>query len=389
MMNFSFTSTPDIHFGAGKIKSLPGLVSPFGKKTFLLTGRKSFRSGIYYQQLLDALSEQGLQLRISAVEGEPTPQSVDVLRDENAGFNPDVVIAIGGGSVIDAGKALSAMLTVHGSIRDYLEGVGDRVHPGTKIPFIAVPTTAGTGSECTKNAVISETGSSGFKKSLRHRNFVPDIALIDPRLTFDCPPFITATSGMDAFTQLLEPYLSNIANPFTDSLAVAGLEQVSMHLKRSYHQADELRARSGMSMAACLSGICLANAGLGLVHGFASSIGGLFPVAHGLICSVMMYPVNKITVDKLRSSLSSSNALSKYARVGEIFAGDCGKSDDWYIDFLMETIHSLHHELQIPHLSDFNISENDFDAIVAKTANRNHPVNMEKEELIQILEKAL
>lgn len=387
-MNFDISATPEIVFGAGKIDTLPDRVLSYGRRVLLITGKRSFINGAHYPALLNRFDQLSIEWKEGSVEDEPTPDSVDDLKNAFFHFNPDVIVAIGGGSVIDAGKAVSAMLTVSGSIRDYLEGVGDKIHCGTKIPFIAVPTTAGTGSECTKNAVISETGPAGFKKSLRHKNFVPNHALIDPALTLECPPCITASSGMDAFTQLLEPFLSDLANPFTDALALRGLEQVSMHLTRSFYHGDDLQARTDMSLAACLSGICLANAGLGLVHGFASSIGGLYPIAHGLVCSTMMYPVNKITVEKMRAISPTSTAMSKYARVGKIFAGDLGKSDEWYIDYLIEAIQIMQNEFRIPRLSDYKINKDDFEAIIVKTANRNHPIAMQKEEMFQILEMA-
>src|SRR5690606_22395692 len=219
------------------------------------------------QKLWQRLHDETIEFRQYSVATEPTPSIVDAAVNEFGDFSPEVVVAIGGGSVLDAGKAISAMLPLKAGVREYLEGVGSRTHPGDKVPFIAVPTTSGTGSEATKNAVLSEVGERGFKRSLRHDRFVSDVAIVDPVLAVTCPKTVTATSGMDAFTQLLESYLSTAANPITDALALEGLRHVSRSLPLAVHDPGNLSARCGMALASYLSGITLANAGLGLVHG--------------------------------------------------------------------------------------------------------------------------
>ena len=218
----------------------------------------------------------GIKYHHVVVSGEPSPELIDTTVEKYRNEAVDAIVAIGGGSVLDAGKAISAMLHRTESIKEFLEGVGTIEHPGTKLPFIALPTTSGTGSEATKNAVISHVGKSGYKKSLRHDNFVPDIAIVDPRFTLSCPQNITAASGMDCFTQLIESYLSDKANEYTDALAWEGLKEIKSSLVQSYMHGNDIQARTGMAFASLTSGICLANAGLGVVHGFASSIGGLY-----------------------------------------------------------------------------------------------------------------
>lgn len=380
---FNFSTTPALHFGVGKISVLSPLATSFGPRILLVTGHKSFDS-VHGKKILDQF--KGLHIERVSIEKEPTPAMVDYVTNKFSSNKPDVVIAIGGGSALDAGKAISAMLPLNEEVKNYLEGVGTKTHPGVKIPFIAVPTTSGTGSEATKNAVLSETGENGYKKSLRHNNFVPDIAVIDPALTVSCSTATSAASGMDAFTQLLESYLSPVSNPITDSLALQGLQLISTSLLKAYHDGENIEARTNMSMAAYLSGITLANAGLGLVHGFASSVGGFFEIPHGVICSSLMSPANKITVRKLRKEKEQSKALEKYMAVGKLFSKRDSKSDEYYIDALLNNIYELAIEMNIPKLSQFGVIKTEFRKIVNATDNKNNPVALTNEEMEEVLE---
>jgi alcohol dehydrogenase class IV len=386
---FSFATTPLLHFGAGKISLLPSVIKTFGSKILLVTGTHSFDAHPSYLKLLEQLHSNAIIMERFKVDKEPTPTLIDEAVQQFFPYIADVVVAIGGGSVLDAGKAISAMLLLNEPVKDYLEGIGTKpLHPGTKVPFIAIPTTSGTGSEATKNAVLSEIGTEGFKKSLRHNNFVPDVAIVDPMLTLGCPPKITASSGMDAFTQLLESYLSTTANPITDALAFEGLKHISESLIKAYKVDNNLEARTGMSMSAYLSGITLANAGLGLVHGFASSIGGYFPIAHGVICSSLMPAVNKITVRKLRHTKNNEHALLKYASIGKMFSCVENKSTAYYIDALLEVIESYTAEMHIPTLSQSGVTPHDFKKIITSTENKNNPIALNQEEMLEILEMA-
>lgn len=382
---FNFASTPRLIYGNGKISALPTLIKGYGAKVLLITGAGSFTKSLAGVSLLDQLTAQGLLVSHYIVDKEPTPQLVDRAVQENISHSHNVVVAVGGGSALDAGKAISAMLPLAEPVKDYLEGVGKKSHPGIKIPFIAVPTTAGTGSEATKNAVLSETGVNGYKRSLRHDNFVPEIALIDPELSVSCSPTTSAASGMDSFTQLLESYLSTAANPLTDAYALQGLDLVSRSLLKVYRDGTDVGARADMSLAAYLSGVTLANAGLGLVHGFASSIGGYFEIPHGVICSAMMAPANKLTVQKLRSEKNNHVALNKYATIGRIFSSVDNKKEDYYIDSLLELIESWTNELNIPKLGTFGVSLSDHDRIAKITDNKNNPVKHDMQEILQIL----
>jgi len=248
--------------------------------------------------------------------------------------------------------------------------------------------TSGTGSEATKNAIISEVGPQGFKKSLRHDHFVPDMAILDPELTLGCPSEITSTSGMDCFTQLTEAFLSDKASEYTDSFARLGLKAIKSSLVRSVRNGEDITARTDMSYAALNSGICLANAGLGTVHGFASTIGGRYNIPHGLICGTLMAVTNRVNVRELRVS-SGNHALKKYAGLGKLFLDTEGKSDDYYIDGFIDYLYEMTSDLQLPGLAGFGLEERDIEEICAQTGNKNNPVALSQENLVEILHERI
>jgi alcohol dehydrogenase class IV len=382
---FQFSRLPQIWFGQGKIAVLPDLIRQYGSSVLIITGSRSFKGSVHEKKIAAALEKGGIRPFSLTVSGEPSPELVDNAVSNFRSEKIDVVVAIGGGSVMDAGKAVSAMLTVGGSVVEYLEGVGTAEHPGTKIPFIAVPTTSGTGSEATKNAVISEVGISGFKRSLRHENFVPDKALIDPELTISCPPALTAASGMDCFTQLIEAYLSDKASEYTDALALRGILAASNSLEKAFRDGNDINARSSMAFASLTSGICLSNAGLGVVHGFASSIGGKFDIPHGIICGTLMAVSNEITVRKLFNGEGDNSILHKYATLGKMVIGESGKSEAYYINWFIDHLHHLTYELKLPGLKEAGMDEDAFDDICSATENKNNPVKLSKDEMMEIL----
>ncbi|MDP4208014.1 MAG: iron-containing alcohol dehydrogenase [Bacteroidota bacterium] len=386
---FLFARTPKIIFGNGKIAELAGIAKSYGNDILLVTGADSFIHSKHGEYLLNTFDMTGIHYHIVNINREPSPEMVDLAVIRHQNDNIRLVIAIGGGSVIDAGKAISAMLNRSESVIEFLEGVGTKEHPGTKLPFIAVPTTSGTGSETTKNAVISQVGVGGFKKSLRHDNFVPDIAIIDPELTLHCPPPITAASGMDCFTQLVEAYLSNKPVPFTDALAYDGIAQLRIALPRVWKWGEDLEARSGMSYAALVSGISLANAGLGIVHGFASSIGGMFNIPHGIVCGTLMAPANAITIKRLMELNESSPALIKYAELGQLFSGEEQRSQDFYLSYFIDILISWTDMMNIDRLSKYGVKSSDFENIIQLTEQKNHPLKLSKEDLTKILESRL
>jgi alcohol dehydrogenase class IV len=314
---------------------------------------------------------------------------VDEIVEKHREQGIEVVVAVGGGSVMDAGKAVSAMIPVEGSIRHYLEGVGDREHPGDKIPFIAMPTTSGTGSEMTKNAVISEVGEHGFKKSLRHDRFIPEMAIIDPEMMLSCPSKLTATSGMDAFTQLLESYVSNRSNPMTDALALQGLKQIKKYLLRAFLEGEQnLEARAGMALAAMFSGITLAHAGLGLVHGFASPLGGFHDIPHGVVCGSLMAPVFAHTIDNLMER-QNHPALQKLVIVSKVFADFKYKTEQEYLQAFKEKLIHITNLLEIPRLSDYGFTEESIEKVISHTSHKNHPVEHSEEQMREELKSRI
>lgn len=386
---FQFSRVPKIYFKNGMINNLPDLVRFYDNKIVLVTGKNSFIQSRYAEKLFHDFDKAGISYHIIPISGEPSPDIIDqaVKRFHNEDIK--LVVGIGGGSVLDAGKAISAMMYKSESVMEYLEVVGAKEHPGTKIPFIAIPTTSGTGSEATKNAVISQVGESGFKRSLRHDNIVPDIALVDPELTLNCPHGITAASGMDCFTQLTESYLSDKSGEYTDALALEGIKAVKDSLIRSYTNGEDIEARTGMSFAALTSGICLANAGLGVVHGFASSIGGMYNIPHGLLCGTLMASSNAINIRKLRKTPGNGIAIKKYTDLGKLFLDEESRSDDYYLDGLIEYLHKLTFNLQLPGLKKYGLKEKDIGLICSNTELKNNPVKLDLEELIEIVSSRL
>ena len=386
---FQFSRLPKICFKNGLISELPSISLNYGSRILVVTGMNSFLKSIQAEKLFGDFEKKKIDHHIIKVPGEPTPEFIDNAVDSFKNRDINLIIGIGGGSSIDAGKAISAMMGRSESIVEYLEGVGYKEHPGTKIPYIAVPTTSGTGSEATKNAVISKIGKNGFKRSLRHDNFVPDIAIVDPELTLNCPKNITASSGMDCFTQLTEAYLSDKANEYTDALAFEGLKSIKNSLRRSFEDGNDKEARTGMSFAALTSGICLANAGLGVVHGFASSIGGMYNIPHGLICGTLMSKSNEINVRELRKYGSNASALKKYSLLGKLFVDESGKTEDYYINEFIQYIYKLSNELDLTGLKSFRIEKKDIEMICSKTELKNNPVVLTSENLQEIIISAI
>ncbi len=383
-MRFEFASAGRIVFGPGTIAELPALAAAWGKRALVVTGKdKIRRAGIVAD-----LEARGFTCALFGVSGEPTValvrEGAEMLRERAC----TVAISIGGGSAIDAGKAIAAIAANPGDVLDYLEVVGKgKPLPNAPVPFIAVPTTAGTGSEVTRNAVLGSP-EHGVKASLRSASMLPRVALVDPELTFALPRGITASTGLDALTQLIEPYVSNRANPFTDSLCLDGLRMAAQSLARVYANGRDSEARMRMSYASLLGGLALANAGLGVVHGFAAPIGGMFDAPHGAICAAILPHGMRANIQALRARAPESAALIRYAEIARLVTDAAATADDG-----VEWVAGLVRRLEIPPLATYGIGARHVEAIVAKASRASsmkaNPIVLTAAEMTETVERAL
>jgi alcohol dehydrogenase class IV len=376
---------PKMIFGTGAFASLPEIIQHYGSHTLLITGGESLKRSGRWTPLTVQLNRAGLQVKALSVRGEPTAEAVDAIANAYRKTPISVVVAIGGGSVIDCGKAVSAMLAEEGSVCDYLEGVGTKKPTGAKIPFVAVPTTAGTGSEATKNAVLCDR-KAGYKKSLRHDAYVPDVALVDPELTLTLPPSMTMACGMDAVAQLIESYTSTRADDVTDALALKALAFATESLLRlGQGESNDIALREKMSYAALVSGITLSRAGLGAVHGLAGPLGALFPVPHGVACGKLLFPVMSFVVKKVTDE-KNLVAQKRFADIGKIFAGDSGGDDVFYCKQFLNVLHKWSQARRLPQLSYFGVTTADFEKVIRLADSKNSPAVLSPKEMKVVLE---
>jgi alcohol dehydrogenase len=386
---FATSRLPDIVFGPGRLAELPALCRRFGRRLLLVSGAHSLRASAHWPRLVAGLRAAGLSWEELAVAGEPSPQGVDeaVARWRDAGI--ETVLGIGGGSVLDAAKAIAGLLRVQRSVMDFLEGVGPELpYEGPALPFIAVPTTAGTGSEATKNAVLSVQGAGGFKKSFRHERLVARYAVVDPDLLAGCPPEIIAANGMDALTQLIESYVSTRAHPVSDALALSGLEAARDGLLPWYEGREVEAARGRMAYAALVSGITLAQAGLGSVHGLASPLGAYFPIPHGVACGTLLAAATAVNLRALRAREPSSPALAKYARLATLLTGRSFADDAAAHEALIAQLEDWTARLTLPGLARYGIGRGDFGRLVAGcrgSSMKTNPIVLTDDEVREIL----
>lgn len=376
MNPFSLARLPRIEFGAGSIAKLPACVRSYGTRMLLVTGARSFLASPHWPTLRAALTEHGVVWTHVEVDGEPSPGLVDdsvrALRTQPW----DCVVGIGGGSALDAAKAIAGLLLSGNSVLDHLEGVGPEVpYLGPSVPLIAVPTTAGTGSEATKNAVLSLHGADGYKKSFRDDKLVAQWAIVDPDLLATCPPGVLAANGMDALTQLLESYVSTKANPFTDALSLSGLAAARDGLLPWYEGiGDSAECRSRMAYAALLSGITLAQVGLGSVHGLAAPLGAFFPIPHGVACGTLVAEATRWNIEVLRQRAPGDRALHRYAEVGRLLADEALPEDAAH-RVLVETLADWTRRMDLPRLGAYGIAEADVERIVANSRGSSMKTN--------------
>jgi alcohol dehydrogenase class IV len=379
-MRFEFATATRIVFGEGTAATLPDLARSFGTRPLVVTGGSTERAAT----LVAALSAHTF-----AVSGEPT---VDLVREGARCVHQaacDVVIAIGGGSAIDAGKAIAAIATNGGEPLDFLEVVGKgRAIAVPPLPFIAVPTTAGTGSEVTRNAVLGSP-EHGMKASLRSPLMLPRVAVVDPELTYGLPPAVTASTGLDALTQLIEPYVSSRGNPLVDAICIEGIRCAAGALRRAFHDGADRDARSDMALASLFGGLALANSGLGVVHGFASPLGGSWTAPHGALCAALLPHGMAANVAALRARAPQHPALERYDLIARLLTGRNDATADDGIDW----VRALCIDLGVPPLRAWGIGEVDLPGVVEKAAGASsmqaNPLPLTSEELLAVITAAL
>ena len=385
MTVFSFSTATKIVFGPGSSRETTAIARRLGHKVLLVTGSSPER----VEFLTDDMLSGGLEVENFRVKGEPSVEAIDagLVKTRDNGF--DIIIAVGGGSAIDAGKAIAALAPNEGETLDYLEVIGRGHTPSlAPLPFLALPTTAGTGAEVTKNAVLASK-KHRIKVSLRSDAMLPQAAIVDPELTISNPPDVTASTGMDALTQLLEPFVTNLANPLTDALCRAGLERCSYSLRKAYSSGGDIEAREAMSLASLFGGLALANAKLGAVHGFAGPLGGRTEAPHGAVCAALVPHVSRANLEALIALGADHPSIARYHEAAKILTGS-GSATAWDgIAWLTD----LASDLNIPPLSSYGLTPHDIPEIVEQSAGsssmKGNPIDLPRETLVSILQEAL
>ena len=384
-MKFEFATATKIVFGAGMVKDAGKIAGEFGKRALVVTGRQSQRA----EKLMGSLAANGVGAAIFSVAGEPEISTVErgvaLAKTENC----DWVIGFGGGSVIDAAKAIAAMLMNEGEVLDYLEIIGrGKALTQWSAPFMAIPTTAGTGSEVTRNAVLSSPEHK-VKVSLRSPLMLARVAIVDPELTYDLPPELTANTGLDSLTQLIEPFVCSRANPMTDGLCVEGIRRAGRSLRMVFQDGQNKSAREDMAVASLFGGLALANAGLGAVHGFAGPIGGSFPAPHGAVCAALLPHIMAVNIRALRQRAAGSDALRRYDEIARLLTGTAVATADDGVDWVRQLTSDLH----IKPLGAYGIRDEHVADLAAKAAiassMKANPIALTPAEMADTLRHAL
>jgi alcohol dehydrogenase class IV len=384
-MKFEFASASRIVFGPGLLREAGALAREVGERALVVIGHDRRRA----KELLEVLEAAGVRPVTYPVAGEPAIKTVQVGAELGRAEHCELVVGFGGGSVIDTGKAIAAMLANPGELLDYLEIVGRGKalrHPS--VPFVAIPTTAGTGSEATRNAVLA-VPEQRLKVSLRSPHMLPRVALVDPELTYGLPPMLTATTGLDALTQLIEPFVCLLANPMTDALCREGIRRAARSLAPAVREPLNAAAREDLALASLLSGLALANAGLGAVHGLAGPIGGMFPAPHGAVCAALLPHVMEANIRALQARPDPGEALRRYHEVARLLTGKPEALAPDGIDW----IRTLVRDLQIPGLGAYHLTSGDLPAVSQRalkaSSMKPNPVPLSAEALQAILQAAL
>ena len=392
-MNFEFASAPLIVFGEGSLDRLGEHAARLGRRAWLVAGATALERAGVLDHVESLLAAAGVSAARQSVATEPDTTIVDRGARDATAAGCDLVIGIGGGSVLDTAKAVACLMTNGGESLDYLEVVGH----GRKIekpsaPFIAVPTTAGTGSEATRNAVLADP-ASGTKASLRHEYLLPRVALLDPALTHSLPREVTARTGLDALIQLIEPYVSRRDHPFIDVLAPEGIRRAAQALPRVWADGGDAAARADMMLAALWSGMALAHCGLGAAHGFAGPLGGSFPIAHGLACAATIVPVMEANLRSAERDPNGTRTIRRYADVARAMGLPEGASFLSTARAGVERMRELCVTMRVPALRSVGVTAEAIPDLVARakrtSSMKANPVDLSDEELAGILERAL
>jgi alcohol dehydrogenase class IV len=383
-VRFEFATAGQIIFGDGVAARAGELAAAFGSRALVVTGARPERA----QAVLARLHEHGIATMVVQAVGEPSVPHVRLAATQARESGCELVVAIGGGSALDLGKAVAALLANGGDVLDYAEVIG----PGRKlqkpsVPLVALPTTAGTGAEVTRNAVV-QSPEHGVKVSLRSFGMLPRVALVDPELTLSMPPAVTASTGLDALTQLIEPFVCTRANPLTDSICRQGIRAAARSLRRAYDDGSDREARRDMALASLSGGLALANAGLGAVHGFAGPLGGLLRAPHGVLCARLLPFVMETNLAALRARQTQSEAARRYDEVAQILTGlPQARAEDG-----VAWVRELCVALRVPALREHGLQPDHYEVVARKSevasSMQANPIKLTRSELVSILEAA-
>jgi alcohol dehydrogenase class IV len=383
--HFEFATATRIIFGPGRVRELGSVAKVLGRRALVVTGRHPERA----KRVAALLVDGGVTTVTFPIPGEPEVATVEAGAALAKKNHCDLVVSFGGGSALDAGKAIAAMLTNEGELLDFLEVIGHgRSLALLPAPFIAIPTTAGTGTEVTRNAVLASPPHR-VKVSLRSPLMLPRVALVDPELTFDLPPSLTASTGLDALTQLIEPFVCNRRNPLTDAICREGIARASRSLRLAVNEGFNTAAREDMAVASLFGGLALANAGLGAVHGFAGPIGGMFPAPHGAVCAALLPHVMETNLAAVSQREPAGATLRRYDEVARLLTDDSSAQAHDGVEWVRRLVEGF----RIPRLAAYGVKPSDGGELVAKAAKASsmkaNPIELTAQELRQVLEQAI
>ncbi len=389
-MQFNLSHLPQIEFGSGKISLLASCIKSYGTHFLLVTGGQSWQSASWWPALIKQIKHANLTFDHVTIAGEPSPKLIDEITQTHKNKQITVVVGLGGGSAMDAAKAIAGLLNINHSVMDFLEGVGPELpYNGPSVPFIAVPTTAGTGSEATKNAVLSQHGLEGFKKSFRDEQLMAKTAIIDPDLLASCPASVIAANGMDALTQLMESFVSLKQNEFCNTLSEKAIRHVRDGLIALYESAgNDASAREKMAYGSLISGINLAQTGLGSVHGLASPLGAFFPIPHGVVCGTLVAKATEINIRAMKNREPANPALKQYQHIAQMLHGTHFPNQEIAFNALIKRLWLWTKKLNMPRLSEYGVKKEHIPHIIKNARGSSmltNPIILTDDEIAEII----